>query len=316
MQEELFGLDFDFLDPPPRKTACPIIDAHTHLRDAGRTQMLVDAAKLYGIEKMLGITDIETSWRLREAYPGFFLFACWFDHEHLERPQRFVRDNLRLFERAAKAGFKVIKFWFKPEFTVPNGIQFDDPRLAEVHAAMAEHGLAALIHIADPDVWFKRRYADAEVWGTKAGQYPQLENALDRTPGMRVIAAHMGGDPEHLEHLDQLLADHPNLYFDLSATKWMARELGRQPEAAREFICKWRGRLLFGSDIVVRPNWTPRLYRSRYWIHRKLWESGTSEPLPIEDPDCDGRPMLNGIDLPVDVLERILYHNAAEFFNL
>ena len=307
--------DDDFREPPRRKTTCPIIDAHTHLRDVRNTQVLVDAARLYGIVKIMGITDLETSHRLTDAFPGMFDYAMWFDYSHLADPIRFVRDNIKLCERAARNGFKMIKFWFKPEFTVPHGVEFDDDRLVEVHAAMGELGLMALIHIADPDIWFERRYADSALWGTKAEQYPQLENALDRTPAMRVVVAHMGGDPEHLEHLDRMLTDHANVYFDTSATKWMARELGRQPEKAREFFSKWRDRLLFGSDIVVRQNWTPRLYRSRYWIHRKLWESDTVEPLPIEDGDSDGQPMLTGLDLPEDVLERILYRNAAELLD-
>ena len=61
----------------------------------------------------------------------------------------------------------------------------------------------------------------------------------------------MGGDPEHLDHLAELLTRYPNLYLDTSATKWIVRELGKQQEAAREFFRRWADRICFGTDQVV-----------------------------------------------------------------
>src|SRR5207237_911435 len=79
------------------------------------------------------------------------------------------------------------------------------------------------------------------------------------------IGAHMGGWPEDLAFLDGLLTRHANLYLDTSATKWVVRELGKQPrDRVRGFFLKWQGRLLFGSDsVVLEDQLAPRTAPSR-----------------------------------------------------
>ena len=59
-------------------------------------------------------------------------------------------------------------------------------------------------------------YADTAKYGTKADQYIGLERLLGLFPDLTWIAAHMGGDPEHPDHLEALLERYPNLCFDTS----------------------------------------------------------------------------------------------------
>jgi len=96
----------------------------------------------------------------------------------------------------------------------------------------------------------------------------------------------------------------------------ITREVSLKPERSREFIIRYAGRILYGSDLVVRAGWQVQLYSSRYWIHRVLWESDTVCDLPIEDPDHPGSPQIAGIDLPVDVLEKMYYQNAVRLLNV
>jgi hypothetical protein len=165
---------------------------------------------------------------------------------------------------------------------------------------------------------------------------------LDRFP-MPWIAAHMGGWPENLDFLDAMLERHPNLYIDTSATKWVVRELSKHPrERVVEFFTRWRGRLLFGSDIVTTDeHLTPKegppahpmadlasspetafeLYASRYYALRTMFETSYDGESPIADPDLKmvapetyddmAAPRLRGLMLPRDVLED-LYRGAAE----
>ena len=122
----------------------------------------------------------------------------------------------------------------------------------------------------------------------------------------------------------------------------MVRELSRHsPDRLCEFLQRWKGRVLFGSDIVTNeshlspPETTPDgvspqatspeeardLYASRYWALRTLFESKYDGPSPIADPDLAlvdpashgplDSPDLRGKALPVDVLKS-LYHDAAE----
>src|SRR5690606_7361590 len=214
------------------------------------------------------------------------------EFEHLSDPERFVERNVQLVRQAAAKGARIIKMWFAPRFVARTGKRMDDPLLDPIFQEIEAQGLGVLTHVADPDVWFERVYTDTALYGTKADQYPQLENRLAAHPGIPILAAHMGGDPEHLDHLAELLDRYPNLYLDTSATKWIVRELGKQPAAARDFFGQYKERILFGTDQVAIKNPEPLRYTARYWIHTLFWETGTVCPLPIDDPDSDGPPVL------------------------
>jgi len=131
------------------------------------------------------------------------------------------------------------------------------------------------------------------------------------------IGAHMGGDPEHPDHLEELLERYPNFHIDTSATKWVVREVSPRAEAIRGLICRHPTRFLFGSDLVTRHHLVREHYVSRYWCQRTLWESDWRGPSPIADPDhtpAEGgppTPTLQGLGLPAEVLDQVYYGNAA-----
>jgi predicted TIM-barrel fold metal-dependent hydrolase len=137
-------------------------------------------------------------------------------------------------------------------------------------------------------------------------------------PDLVWIAAHMGGDPEHAEHLEALLETYPNLYFDTSATKWQVREVSAHREAVRGVVMRHPRRFLFGTDLVTRNGQQREHHVSRYWCERTLWESSWEGRSPIADPDYKAEPggpttpMLRGVNLPAEVLARVYYRNAAD----
>src|SRR5437868_1584092 len=51
-----------------------------------------------------------------------------------------------------------------------------------------------MVHVGDPDTWFRTVYADSKKYGTKPEQYVGLERMLQLFPGLTWIGAHMGGD--------------------------------------------------------------------------------------------------------------------------
>jgi hypothetical protein len=210
---------------------------------------------------------------------------------------------------------RIIKFWFAPRIRDRLDFLFDSPRLDRVFRAIADHRLGVLVHVSDPDRWFEHKYDPAK-YGTKADQYPMLEHRLREHPTVPFLAAHMAGDPEHLDHLADLLTRYPNLYLDTSATKWIVRELGRQRDAARLFFRRWAERICFGTDHVVLQKSDPVRYLVRYWVHQMFWETDLVCPSPIPDPDADGAPMLRGLDLPADVLEQIYWKTAGRAFKI
>lgn len=324
----------------------PIIDVHTHISGMEAAKLYRRAARLYGIRLTYSMTQLEQAQAMREIFGDSIRFIAvpnWMSpdrkHEHgagfIERIRRFYA-----------LGSRIVKFWAAPrgidygrEAGDPDLLRLDSPiRLETMHAA-AELGMIFMTHVSDPDTWFATKYADASIYGQKLHHYEALESLLERFT-QPWIAAHMGGWPENLEFLAGLLQRHPNLYLDTSAAKWMIREISRHRRSDLIwFLNQFRGRILFGSDIVtmdehLRPAETKvdtaakastpaqafDLYASRYWALRRLWETDRQGESPIADPDLAmvdptshdemSAPMLVGKSLPVDLL-RVLYHDAA-----
>lgn len=302
-----------FRAPPPRKVATRVVDAHTHVARQ-RVDELVDAARIYGVAKLFGIAPLDDLLRLRERYHDLIEPVVQLAWDHRGDPARFAEDNDALLDRAAAEGVRVVKLWLSPRASDRfDGLRLDSPLLDPIFEGLARRRLRLLLHVADPDLWFERKYADAAKYGTKADHYARLEQRLTRFPTIPVLAAHMGGHPEDLGHLRRLFDRHRNLSLDTSATRWMVRELGRQPEAARAFFSQYADRLMFGTDQVVLDEPDPERYAVRYWIHQMFWETNLTCPLPIDDPDADGTPMLRGIDLPAGVLTKIYWDNAVRW---
>jgi len=179
-----------------------------------------------------------------------------------------------------------------------------------------------MVHVGDPDAWFRTVYADAAKFGTKREQYTGLRRLLEMFPDLIFIGAHMGGDSEHPDHLEELLERYPHLHFDTSATKWQIREVSPRREAVRSLICRHPRRFLFGTDLVTRHHLPREHYVSRYWCQRTLWESAWQGPSPIADPDhvpAEGgppTPLLHGLELPAEVLKQVYWENARRILAL
>ena len=226
----------------------------------------------------------------------------------------------RRLDRFLAEGVEVLKFWAAPRGR-DRGLFVDAPwRVEAAKRARAAGVRAVMVHVADPDAWFRVAYADVARYGTKAEQYPGLCRMIEEFPDLLWVGAHMGGDVEHPDHLEELLERYPHLYLDTSATKWQVREASRRRDAVRELICRRPERFLFGSDLVTRHGLVRGHYESRYWCHRTLWESAWEGPSPIADPDWypeDGEPAaptLRGLHLPADVLRQVYHANAARLF--
>jgi len=307
----------DFQTPPPRRIRGPIIDAHTHVGNPQMAKLFVEVARTYNIDKVVAISTVEDAEALRKRFGSFFEFFYRPPFDGKDKPRTFKKMTLERIDEAVEKDFKALKFWFKPQFNYDQKMYFDDRRMYPIFERAGEHGIPCLTHIADPDVWFERVYTSRRKFLTKRGNYKQFRNAFRDFPEVTFIGAHMAGDPEDLDHLQELFDDHPNLMVDCSATKWVVREISRQAEESREFFIRNADRIMFGTDLVTFPGITDfGRYASRYWVHQIMWETDRRCESPIDDPDAAGVPKLHGLDLPDDVLEKLNWRNAIRVFKL
>jgi hypothetical protein len=308
----------DLTRPPIRRWPGPIVDSHTHTGSVAASRLLFEIAESYGVALVLGITHAETIPPLAEAFGDRYRPIVWVEHDLLREPDRFAETNVARIREAHARGAVAGKFWYTPRFWDETHFRFDAPALRPIFEVLVELGMPALVHVSDPDCWFATRYSDRERYRTKLEQYEQLEGTLAAMPDLNVLGAHFGGDPEHLDHLRDLLAKYPNYYIDSSATKWIVRELSVQPDAARNFVLEHADRIVFGSDIVAFDGATPADYQSRYWAHRWLWEGEGRRDSPIPDPCAPWPtgPIVEGLNLPDEVLAKLYVENARRLFHL
>lgn len=330
---------------PDRRTA--IIDVHTHLNGPRAVRLYRRAADAYGVGLTYSMTPLPYVPPVQEVMGDavrFIAIPNWrAEDKKVEFGDRFL-ETISAFHRL---GARICKFWVAPrsidvarELGDPDFLRLNNPRKIAAMELAQSLGMIFMVHVADPDTWFATKYADASIYGTKRQQYEPLEELLARFT-QPWIAAHMGGWPEDLEFLTELLDRHQNLYLDTSACKWMVRELSRHSRADfLAFMEKFRGRILFGTDIVttdehLQPSPEEEhemmrkanseaeafdLYASRFWALRTLLERDYDGESPIADPDLHlidpkqytetDAPMLRGKSLPEDQLQ-VVYHDAA-----
>jgi hypothetical protein len=341
-----FGLNYAAeaarFPPPP----APIIDVHSHINGVEAAKLYKKAAELYGIRLTYSMTQLEQAEAMRDIFGDrirFIAVPSWTGED-----RRFEMGDgfIKRIEQFHALGCRIVKFWSAPrsieigqKIGEPYFMRLNNPDRLQTMQVAHDLGMMFMTHIADPDTWFATKYSNATLYGSKRDQYKPLEEAIVRFQ-QPWIAAHMGGWPENLEFLDGLLTRHKNLYLDTSAAKWMIREVSQHPrQDIVQFLEKFRGRIMFGSDIVTMDeHLIPAenklemaakastreqafdLYASRYWALRKLWETDYQGESPIADPDLHmvdparydemDAPELIGKSISPELL-RSLYHDAA-----
>ncbi|OWK37458.1 amidohydrolase family protein [Fimbriiglobus ruber] len=310
----------------------PIIDIHAHVTMTNPVEktdepaswvsnaaelMLATATEL-GIARTYSMCPPQDIAPLRERLGR----AISFNGMITKKPDEPDDAAYRTLDLFLQAGIEIVKLWAAPRGR-DRGLLLDTPWRIEALTRARSAGIrVVMVHVGDPDSWWAHTYQDVGKFGTKADQYLPLRKMIRLFPEMTWIGAHMGGDPEHPDHLEQLLEEFPQLHFDTSATKWQVREVSRHRDAVRSLVCRHPDRFLFGSDLVTAHTHVREHYVSRYWCQRTLWESAWTGPSPISDPDFtpgegEGPQVtLRGLDLPRDVLEKVYSGNARRILGL
>lgn len=327
--------------------AYPIIDVHSHINGDAAAGVYREARDLFGVALTYSMSQYPQVESVRRRLGDTVRFIAVPDFAEADRVKAHTSGFIDAITRWHGQGARMVKWWCAPRGR-ELGRMSGDWRLMTLHNPWrrrhmdhaASLGMMFMAHIADPDTWFSTKYADASLYDTKRAQYEPLEELAGEYRRVPWILAHMGGWPEDLDFLDGLLSRHDNLYLDTSATKWMVRELSKHPsDRFIAFLRRWKGRVLFGSDIVTNEGHvggTPTpgpptdaagspalafdLYASRYWALRYQYEGRGDRPSPIADPDLKlvepaqfterDAPTLRGHAVPAD-LRRSIYHDAT-----
>lgn len=276
----------------------------------------------FGVSTQIGIVHNEEGfYAAKEQYPDRFIYAKYLSLSDIA--QYNVEPVLDEISKLLDQGYSLAKSWFGPRWRdfiegVPRDFRINHPKLDPVFQALEDNDIPLIIHMGDPDTYYASHYRDSEKYGTKEEHLSQLEGVLSRHPKLKFQIPHLGSQPEihRLPDLSRWMDEFPNVVVDTASSRWMARELSKDTEKARDFMLKYSDRVLFGTDLFAGRG-DRDYFSGRYVAQRILWETDERDtPLPFPDADTKdtGGTFINGLDLPLSVLGKLYWKNANRIY--
>src|SRR5919199_6117672 len=182
----------------------PLVDAHAHVmrtrppedkggsaEGAAEEDPLAQAATMLEVAEEFGVGVVWTMCPpedvpvLRERFGP----RLRFNGPISKTPEGPPEEAYKVLEQYLENGVDLIKFWAAPRGR-ERGLFVDAPwRVEAARRARAAGVRVVMVHVSDPDLWFRTTYADAAKYGTKADQYVGLRRMLELFPDMTWVAA-------------------------------------------------------------------------------------------------------------------------------
>ena len=291
-----------------------IIDVHEHVQFAADGERLLEAMDRSGIQKacLLGTPlytftlsnrygfeklneNNQVILELKKKYPGRF---CVFVAVDPDQPD--MMDSLQRWFQQGADGVKLYLGHGEstgkgPFHTMP----LDDEKMLPLYRWADDNGVPLTYHV------------------NLIKFYDEFDRVMQLFPNLRVNLPHFGlhsNSWARLSALGALLDRYPNLYFDMSYGWYIFHiqgfeNLARNRTMLRAFIERYSDRVLFGSDSVGELTKSSALLTDKLRSYRYI----------LESPDFQFylKPEKNlyGLQLSVDVLEKIYTKNPNRFIN-
>ncbi len=299
-----------------------IFDCHVHIWGHKYVKEYLEYIKKFGVERILGIgnRDLKRKLESNGIVDNIVFCESLSSYDFLKFNVHKLRDQI---DKAHINEISHLKIFFGPIFQIflrnKSPFRINDHRLDPVYSYIEDYNLTVLMHVADPDISYLKKYKNIKRYGLKNDRINDFSAILENYPKITMISAHLGSLPENLKRLSELLDKHPQLYVDTASTRWMIRELGRDVKKSKEWFEKYQDRILFGSDLrnielnlkfFLSKHRREYFWGSRYWSQRLFWETSHQTPLPFKDKDNPDWTKINGINLSKPTLEKMYYKNA------
>jgi len=276
----------------------PVIDIHTHLSFAARTENGVAIGEemkyLAPVDALLPLMDRknirvmvnltggvgrgleESIQEFQRPYPERFITFTepWWDRTNQPGYSEFQADEIGRSQRAGARGLKILKtlgLYLREGISKGPLVKIDDPRFDAMWETCGSLGMPVAMHVSDPEAFF-----------LPVDRFNERFEELNNHPDWSFYGGDFPSNRELLEARNRVLIRHPKTQFIVLhvgnyaenlpyVSECMDRfpnmhvelgarigELGRQPRTARKFFEKYQDRILFGTDAVPHGTDTPQ----------------------------------------------------------
>ena len=245
-----------------------------------------------------------------------------------------LAGQVRVLSYLGFDGLKV--FAGKPSFQGRLGLKLSDPVFVSAFKEAERLGLTALIHIADPPVFWSSEDVTGDNRPLSSGSsgetgeenpwpgYEELQSqalaVLEACPDLPVIFPHLLMMAHDLPRLARILETHGNAYLDLAPGLYFYGELDADRSAAREFFRTFKDRILFGSDGfwfaehfsgLPYARYSDNLHRGEFLLRFLETEQQMDNPF---EPTRRVRPRLRGLGLDRETLAAVYRDNFLRVY--
>ncbi|MDF1574974.1 MAG: amidohydrolase family protein [Bacteroidales bacterium] len=314
-------------------------DAHVHIRTADPA--IMEFARSEGFKLLTINTRSESqknideqreyAMNMKDRYPDDISWLATFSMEGFEESgwaEEVVRKLREDLDRGA-SGFKIWKdigMTFRD--SLGHFVFLDDPLFEPVLSFMQASGKPLLTHIGEPrNCWLP--VDSMTVNGDKSyftnnpqyhmylhPDYPSHERLMESRdhvlatyPALNMIGAHLGSLEWDVDVLAGRLERYPNFAVDLAARVCHLQVQDR--EKVRAFMIRFQDRILYATDLGVTDN---NVENRIEWLEKEWhydWAYFAGDSL-MSSRNVEHAFM--GLDLDEEVLRKIFYSNALEWY--
>jgi hypothetical protein len=321
----------------------PVIDGHmhfAHLEQMDNVLRIMDTVPMAWVNLVSTPNPTAINWNpalidFKAHCPGRAYTCGGLDYSQILAPGGLasapgaLADQIATLKAIGFDGLKLIEG--KPTARKRIPIPLDAPEYEGMWAALEEHDMPIIWHVADPEeFWDEKRCPDwARTRGwmygdgtfpTKESLYAEADHVLARHPTLKVVFAHFYFLSPDLERAGRFLDAHPTVCFDLTPGIEMYNNLSVTPDASRAFFDQYQDRLVYGTDITSRGLQRGDAGMQRAlataWLVRSFLERDDVFTVPGERrewlaPGLDG---FCALGLPRETASKIYHENFQRLF--
>ena len=320
------------------------IDAHVHInteQTALIEQAIEDNFQLFNIN-WDDVNDpppmeVQQEFALHQlkAFPGRVEYATTFsirnfsDEDWKEQTINYLRNSFVQGAIAVKI-YKVIGMSLRDKNN--KLVMIDDPVFDDIVEFIIKNNIPVVGHLGEPkNCWLPvdkmtirgdrsyfsdhpeyHMYLHPEFPSYEA-QMDARDHFLEKHPDLKFIGAHLGSLEWSVAELAKRLDRYPNMAVDMAARiSHLQYQAITNWQEVHDFCVRYQDRLLYATDILATNMTDPAVTKKNahdVWIND--WKFFTTDE-KMQATEVDGE--FKGLKLPREVVDRIYYKNAAEWF--